>query len=68
MDLFEVPSIHSVLATINELYVTWAERNAGIARLRSSLRKSGSIKERLDSPGRVMMKAAEVIETVATKS
>ncbi|KAJ3412037.1 hypothetical protein HDV05_001367 [Chytridiales sp. JEL 0842] len=65
MDLFEVPNLQQVLPAINELYVTSAERNAGIARLRSSLRKSGSLKDRLDSPGRVMMKAAEVIDTVS---
>ena len=62
MDLFEIESIPEVLPFINELYVSWAERNAGIARLRSSLRASTNTKEPLDSPGRVMMKAAELIE------
>jgi hypothetical protein len=46
--------------------VGWAERNAGVSRLRDSLRLSGSAlnTEGLESSGRVMMKAAEVIESL----
>ncbi|KAI9339565.1 hypothetical protein DFJ73DRAFT_846485 [Zopfochytrium polystomum] len=70
MDLFDIPTMNDVLPMMNEIYVKWAERNAGIARLRSSLlrnnsRALGGARLDSDSPGRVMLKAAEIIETLA---
>ncbi|KAJ3076379.1 hypothetical protein HDU98_003633 [Podochytrium sp. JEL0797] len=66
MELFEIQSESDVLTAVNELYVMWAERNAGIARLRSSLRNSRSVNVSagLDTPGRVLATAAELIDSV----
>ncbi|KAJ3243766.1 hypothetical protein HDU78_011833 [Chytriomyces hyalinus] len=68
MELFEIHNINEVSSAINELYVTYAERNAGIARLRSSLRNSIPVRESLDTPGRVLNKAADVIDSIFDKS
>ncbi|KAJ3237647.1 hypothetical protein HDU81_009197, partial [Chytriomyces hyalinus] len=68
MELFEIHNISEVSSAINELYVTYAERNAGIARLRSSLRNSIPVRESLDTPGRVLNKAADVIDSIFDKS
>ncbi|KAJ3386318.1 hypothetical protein HDU84_001612 [Entophlyctis sp. JEL0112] len=63
MEIFEISSVGEVLPAIDDLYVSWAERNAGIARLRGSLRSNQGAKEALNTPGQVLIKAAELIDS-----
>ncbi|KAJ3331984.1 hypothetical protein HDU76_001658 [Blyttiomyces sp. JEL0837] len=63
MEMFELESLNDVLPTMNQLYVTQSERNAGIARLRGSLKNFYS--EDIDTPALVILKASEFIDNVA---
>ncbi|KAJ3088931.1 hypothetical protein HK102_007622, partial [Quaeritorhiza haematococci] len=55
--LFEVRSEGDVLPKMNEIYVFWAEVQAGLARLREALGVPGTLQ-----PGRVLVRAAECVE------
>ncbi|KAJ3067199.1 hypothetical protein HDU99_003598, partial [Rhizoclosmatium hyalinum] len=68
MELFEVKNVDEVLTAVNELYVMWAEKNAGVARLRSALRNCGSVDNSvLETPGLVLAKAADLIDSIASE-